>query len=213
MMTIEDFGARVASVWEGLHPVTRNLFERALVSAPPPLPPLSQPGATVSMTPYNARAEWELSRLLAALDERATERGAAALSLEQTQELRRMTETCALMLRNQARSAEVFAQLLERALRSRDYTRVDELADMFASRVAPSETCEMARHMNPAVRAIAQEALLHLPTSVLVELLGDPVDADVARDAIQRQADEMDSEEACWIMNALRGAEVSESDF
>lgn len=210
-MMIEDFGARVASVWEGLRPATRHLLERALVSAAPP--PVTSTGGAGMLTPYDARAEWELSRLLAALDERATERGATALSVEQSQELRRMTDTCALMLRNQARSAEVFAQLLERALLARDYARVDELADMLAPRIAPNETCEMARHPNPSVRAIAQEALLHLPTSALVELLGDPVDADTARDALQRQADELDSEEACWIVNALRRAEASEDDF
>lgn len=208
-MMIEDFGARVASVWEGLRPATRNLVERALVSAPPPV--TSTGGA--GMMPYDARAEWELSRLLAALDERATERGATALSVEQSQELRRMTDTCALMLRNQARSAEVFAQLLERVLLARDYARVDELADMLAPRIAPNETCEMTRHANPSVRAIAQEALLHLPTSVLIELLGDPVDGDTARDALQRQADELESEEARWIINALRRAEASDHDF
>ncbi|HEX8472673.1 MAG TPA: hypothetical protein VF666_01445 [Pyrinomonadaceae bacterium] len=211
-MMIEDFGARVASVWDGLRPTTRSLVERALVSATT-IPPPQMSSATGIGTPYDARAEWELSRLLAALDERATEQGANALSVEQSHKLTRMTETCALMLRNQARSAEVFAQLLERALRAHDFARVDELADMLVSRVAPSENCEMARHANPAVRAIAQEGLLLRPTSVLVEMLGDPVDAEVARDALQRQADELESEEACWIVNALRRAEASEDDF
>ena len=28
-MTIEDFGARVVSVWQGLRPATRSLVERA----------------------------------------------------------------------------------------------------------------------------------------------------------------------------------------
>jgi hypothetical protein len=32
-MTIEDFGARVASVWQGLRPSTRSLVERALTTA------------------------------------------------------------------------------------------------------------------------------------------------------------------------------------
>ena len=108
---------------------------------------------------------------------------------------------------------EVFAQLLERALRSKDYARVDALADVMASRLAPSELCEMARHANPAVRAVAQETLLQLPTSVLVALLGDPVDADVARSALESQADEYESEEARFVVNALEQVDADEEDF
>jgi hypothetical protein len=96
----------------------------------------------------------------------------------------------------EARSSEVFAQLLERALRVKDYARVDALADVMSARLAPSELCETARHPNPAVRAVAQEALLQLPTSTLVSLLGDPVDAETARNALESQADEYESEEA-----------------
>lgn len=205
---MEDFGARIASVWKGLRPTTRNLVERALVSTPMPSAASVRTGAS-----YDARAEWELSRLLAALDDRATEPGAAALSVEQTRELRRMAETCALVLHKEARSAEVFGQLLERALRSSDYARVDTLADTISARLAPSEVCELARHANVAVRAISQEALLQTPTAVLVDLLSDPVDSDVARDALERQADELGSEEARWIVNALEAADAAEDDM
>lgn len=208
-MMIEDFGARVASVWEGLRPATRHLVERALASPSVPQA-VAVHGAN---TPYDARAEWELSRLLAALDERAGERGTTALSGEQALELRHMSETCALVLRNQAHTAEVFAQLLERALRSHDYKRVDELADTLTARVAPSETCEMARHPNPSVRAIAQEALLQMPPSVVAELLGDPLDAEIARDTLERQSDELELEEARWILGALERADALEDDF
>jgi len=210
-MTIEDFGARVASVWQGLRPATRTLVERALAAQP-------HAAAAHAMAPrpdaaYDARSEWELSRLLAALDERAAEKGSDALSAEQSRDLLRMAETCATVLHRGARSAEVFAQLLERALRSKDYARVDALADVMASRLAPSELCEMARHANPAVRAVAQETLLQLPTSVLVALLGDPVDADVARAALESQADEYESEEARFVVNALEQVDADEEDF
>ena len=210
-MTIEDFGARVVSVWQGLRPATRSLVERALSAQP-------HAAAAHAATPrpdaaYDARSEWELSRLLAALDERAAEKGSAALSDEQSSALLRMAETCATVLHRGARSAEVFAQLLERALRSKDYARVDALADVMASRLAPSELCEMARHANPAVRAVAQETLLQLPTSVLVALLGDPVDADVARAALESQADEYESEEARFVVNALELVDADEEDF
>ncbi|MGH9901621.1 MAG: hypothetical protein ACRD68_07385, partial [Pyrinomonadaceae bacterium] len=196
-------------VWEGLRPTTRSLLERALSSAASaPQPPAARAGAS-----YDARAEWELSRLLAALDDRASETGTAVLSEAQAHELGRMAETCALVLQNEARSAEVFAQLLARTLRTRDYSRIDALADKISARLAPSEVCELARHPNPAVRAIAQEALAQAPTPALVELLGDPVDSDVARDALERQAEEYGSEEARWIVSALERADAAEDDM
>ena len=210
MIIIEDFGARVASVWQGLRPSTRSKVERALST------PIPQPATGVTAarreTVYDARSEWELSRLLAALDERAAEGGADALSAEQSRALRRMSETCAAVLNREARSSEVFAQLLERALRARDYARLDEVADVMTARLAPTELCETARHVNPAVRAVAQEALLQLPTSVLVALLGDPIDAEVARVALECQADEYESEEARLIVHALEQVDAEE-DF
>ncbi|MGB8508329.1 MAG: hypothetical protein WCD76_07985, partial [Pyrinomonadaceae bacterium] len=82
-MTIEDFGARVASVWQGLRPSTRTLVERALLVTQAPS------GAFIAATPrastsYDARSEWELSRLLAALDERATETMTGVLDADQS---------------------------------------------------------------------------------------------------------------------------------
>ena len=210
MIMIEDFGARVASVWQGLRPSTRSLVERALST-----PPTQAAAATASRREnvYDARSEWELSRLLAALDERAAEEDSVALSTEQSRELRRMSETCAAVLNREARSSEVFAQLLERALRAHDYARVDEIADVMTARLAPSELCETARHINPAVRAVAQEALLQLPTAMLVALLGDPVDAETARAALESQADEYESEEARIVVNALMQVDEAEEDF
>lgn len=207
-MMIKDFGAQVENVWRGLRPVTRSLVEQAMRAAqatadgPPPV-----------RTNYDPCSEWELSRLLAALDDRAGSTTAMALSTEQARELGRVAETCARVLHREARSAEVFGQLLERALRAHDYARVDTLADVLSSRLAPGETCELVRHANPAVRAIAHEALLLLPTGALVSLLGDPVDAEIARDALEHQADEFDSEEARWVVNALDNAEASQDDL
>jgi hypothetical protein len=144
---------------------------------------------------------------------RAVEQTGAALSDEQTRDLVRVAETCASVLHRQARSAEVFSQLLGRALSAKDYARVDALADVMTARLAPTELCEMARNANPAVRAVAQEALLQLPTSTLVSLLGDPVDADTARYALESQADEYESEEARVIVHALEQVEEDDEDF
>src|SRR4051812_37392748 len=211
-MTIEDFGARVASVWQGLRPSTRNLVERALTT-PANAPQTAAANASRTDSAYDARSEWELSRLLAALDERADEKTGSRLSDEQSRELLRVAETCASVLHRQARSAEVFSQLLVRALRAKDYGRVDALADVMTARLAPSELCEMARDPNPSVRAVAHESLLQLPTATLVSLLGDPVDADTARSALESQADEYDSEEARIIVHALEQVEADDEDF
>lgn len=205
-MTIQDFGGQVVSAWEGLRPATRNLVERALLSAS------ATPAAGRTNLPYDARAEWELSRLLAALDNRARGAEALDLSAEQLRELRRMAETCVAVLQNEARSAEVFAQLLKRAFRLCDYRRVDALADMLMARSAPSEMCELARDRDAAVRAIAQEALMQASASALVELLSDPVDSNIARQALKRQAEEYDSEEARWIINELARTDVSKDE-
>jgi hypothetical protein len=200
-MTMEELGGRVASVWAGLRPTTRSLFERALQSS-------ANAPAARNANPYDARAEWELSRLLTALDDRVHDQGARSLNFEQTRELGRMAETCALVLHAEARSAEVFAQLFERALAAHDYARVDMLADTLAVRMPPSEVCELARHMNPAVRALAFESLAQAPTTTLVELLADPVDAEVAREALAAQAYDYGSDEARWLLHALEHADA-----
>jgi hypothetical protein len=205
-MMIEDFGARVASVWEGMRSTTRSLIVGALQT-----PNAGTTSTARSGSSYDARADWELSRLLAALDERAVEAG-AALNAEQARELRRMAETCAVVLQHQTQSAEVFAQLVERAFGLHDYARIDALADALAARFAPSEVCELARFPHVVVRALAQEALAQSPTTLLIGLLADPVDADVARDALERQADEYGSEEARQIVRLLDQADLLEDE-
>ncbi len=205
-MTIQNLGGQVASVWEALLPTTRKLVERALLST------ATSSGARANV-PYDARAEWELSRLLTALDERAAEAGTLALNPEQLRELLHMAAVCVTVLRNEARSAEVFAQLLKRALHLCDYRCIDSLADTLTARLAPSEVCELARAPDLAVRIIAQEALMQMPTSALVELLGDPVDSRIAREAIKRQAEEYGSEEARWVVNEFIRTDASEDEI
>jgi hypothetical protein len=204
-MTIEDFGAQVASVWEGLRSTTRSL----IVSA------LQQPAATTGQARgsarYDARADWELSRLLSVLDERAAEAG-ASMNTEQSSGLNRMAEVTASVLESQTQSAEVFTQLVARAYRLRDFKRIDALADALSTRFAPSEVCELARSNHAVVRALAQEALAQSQTTTLLQLLSDPIDAEIARDALERQATEYDSELARQVVNALNQADENEED-
>jgi len=144
----------------------------------------------------------ELSRFLDALDDRATEAG-LALGSEKESRLRRVADTCAQVLQEKTQSAEVFAQLVRRAESQRDYKRIDALADALNTRFAPSEICELARADDVFVRELANEALARFPTSVLITLLGDPVDSEVAREALRRQVIEYGSEDARQIVNAL----------
>src|SRR5438876_1179567 len=113
-----------------------------------------------------------------------------------------VADTCASVLQEKTQSAEVFAQLVRRAESQRDYKRIDSLADAL-TRFAPSEICELARADNLFVRELANEALARFPTSVLLSLLGDPVDTEVAREALRRQVIEYGSDEARQIVNAL----------
>jgi hypothetical protein len=195
-LVIEDFGGRVATVWSELRPATRNLVERALQPSP------TSAGALARNLPYDARADLELSKLLTALDERALETD-ASLGNEKSDKLRAVADTCAAVLLEKTQSADVFTQLVERAHSQHDYKRIDALADALSSRFAPSEICELARSQNIVVRALAQESLVQLPTSVLVGVLHDPVDSAFARDALRRQAVEYGSEEARQIVIAL----------
>jgi hypothetical protein len=201
---MDDFGGRLASVWSELRPTTRGLVERALQT---PSAPLAR-NRNAPNAPYDARADHELSRLLAALDERALEPG-ASLAAEKETQLRHIADTCAAVLQEKTRSAEVFAQLVRRADSQRDYARIDALADALMG-FAPSEICELARAQDVVVRALAHEALAQFPTSVLIGLLSDPVDSEIARDALHRQAQDYGSEEARQIVNAL--AQVDGSD-
>jgi len=190
---IEDFGPRVKSAWNGLRPATRSLLERAWKS--PSSATLARAGA------YDPRTDRELSELLAALDERAER--PESLPDEPTRQAVQLAEACAQMLTEQTQSAEVFAQLIQRAHSRREYGRLDELANAMSQRLAPSELCDLARSGNVVVRALAHEVLAQAPTSLLAALLHDPVDAEVARVVLERQAHEFGFEEAKRLLRQL----------
>jgi hypothetical protein len=204
---MEDFGGRLASVWSELRPTTRGLVERAL-QAPNAAPPQVR---NTQNLPYDARADHELSLLLSALDERTLEND-GSLETDQGKQLRHIADTCAEVLQDKTRSAEVFAQLVHRADNHRDYARIDALADGL-NRFAPSEICELARSEDVVVRALANEVLAQFPTPILVGLLGDPVDSEIAREALRRQALDYGSEEARQIVNALDQINMNQEDL
>ncbi|HEY8203473.1 MAG TPA: hypothetical protein VIF81_02010 [Pyrinomonadaceae bacterium] len=190
---IEDFGQRVQTAWNGLRPATRSLLERAWKSPSSATP--ARGGA------YDPRTDRELSELLAALDERAER--PESLPDEPTKRAVQLADACAQMLTDQTQSAEVFAQLIQRAHSRREYGRLDELANAMSQRLAPSELCDLARSGNVVVRALAHEVLAQAPTSLLAALLHDPVDAEVARVVLERQAHEFGFEEAKRLLRQL----------
>jgi len=196
---IDDFGGRIASVWSELRPATHGLVDRALQAA--------DTGAQTTRTfHYDARADLELSRFLAALDATLQDRTAAKTDLLDADtggKLKSVADTCATVLQEKTESAEVFAQLVRRAETQKDYKRIDTLADALTSRFPPSEICELARSEDVIVRELANEALARCPVSTLCGLLNDPVDAETARSALRRQVAEYDSDEARRLLSAL----------
>jgi hypothetical protein len=194
-LIIDDFGSRIATAWSQLRPATRGLVERAVHAA-------ASPTQAARNFQYDARADLELSRFLAALDDRAAEK-TDALDAEKGGKLKSIADTCAAVLLEKTESAEVFTQLVRRAEIQKDYRRIDTLADALGARFPPSEVCELARSENLIVRELANEALARCPISVLAGLLNDPVDAETARAALRRQVVEYGSEEARQIVNVL----------
>lgn len=190
-MMIKDFGAQVESIWEGLRPVTKKLLVGALQAK-------TENSATTSAQKfsYDTQSDWELSRLLSALDEQAKDADVAE-NPEKLSELQKLTETCISVLETQSESAEVFIQLAERALAKRDYREIDRLADMLAERFSVGEMCEIARQTShPAIRAIAMETIALMPVEEILPMLDDPIYEDIARVALEMKAFEYESEDA-----------------
>ena len=197
-MMIKNLGPRVVSVWEGLRPMTKKMLERAVQSA----------GGTPQAVPaqkfsYDAHSDWELSRLLTALDEQVKD-PAVRKDPEKLEEISQLAETCVSVLETQTESAEVFIQLAERILKKNDYGKLDKLSDRLLERFSAGEIAEIVRSTDVAqVRAIAYETLALIPASSLLPLLDDPVYAEIAINAMEQKAFEYDSEEAREILERI----------
>jgi len=188
-MMIKNLGAGVATVWEGLRPVTKKMLVGAMHASSST--PATNPLQTFS---YDAHADWELSRLLTALDEQSK---TAARNTDILNEISQLADTCVRVLEAQTGSAEVFIQLAERAIKQHDYNKLDKLADRLAERFSSGEIAEIVRQTDiPQIRAIAYETLALLPVPAILPLLDDPLYQDIAANALEQKAYEYDSEEA-----------------
>lgn len=193
---IKEFGGTVASIWEGLRPVTKKMLVGALQA--------SKTGPANIPTPkfsYDAHADWEVSRLLSALDEQSRtieiRKDIAKLT-----EITRLADTCVLVLESQSASAEVFIQLAERAIKDNDYNRLDKLADHLTERYSAGEIAEVVRQTDmPQIRAVAYETLAMMPIPNLLPLLDDPLYAGIAAASLEQKAYEFDSDEAREILD------------
>jgi len=201
-MTIKDFGGRVATVWEGLRPMTRNMLVGALQTGSVVTPASKSPKFS-----YDAHADWELSRLLSAIDEQSRTADAQKDS-KKLNEMTQLADMCANVLETQTGSAEVFIQLAERALRRHDYKKLDGLADRLAQKFSAAEIAEIIRQTeSPQIRAIAYETLATMSVGSVAPLLNDSLYADIAAAALEQKAFEYESEEAKEVL------EMFDQDF
>jgi hypothetical protein len=188
-MTIKELGGKVASVWDGLRPVTKKMLVGLMKTD-------DAPASQAPKFYYDAHADWEVSRLLSALDEQSSTSEARKDSTKYN-EIKEFAEMCARVLESQSASAEVFIQLATRAIRDNDYRRLDRLADNLAARYAAPEVAEVVRQTEmPQIRAVAYETLAMMPVENLVPLLDDPLYSGIAAASLEQKAYEFDSDEA-----------------
>lgn len=195
---IKELGRRVASVWDGLRPMTKKMLVGALQSSTP-----TSTTSKATKFSYDAHADWEVSRLLTALDEQSRKTSVRKNSAKLA-EISQLADACARVLETQSASAEVFIQLAERVIRENNFDRLDKLADRLAERYSAGEIAEIVRQTElPQIRAIAYETLSMLPIPSIMPLLDDPLYADIAAGALEQKAYEFDSEEARDILDQL----------
>jgi len=198
-MMIKNFGARVVSVWEGLRPMTKKMLVGAMQAN------VAVPTQTFS---YDAHADWEVSRLLSALDEQATD-AEILKDAEKLSEIKHLAETCADVLESKTESAEIFIQLADRALNRNNYKKIDKLTDILSTRFSVGEMCEIVRQtVNPAIRALGYETLALVPVVNLLPLVDDPFYQEIVRNVLEQQAFEYESEEARAILEQLEFEEL-----
>jgi hypothetical protein len=188
-MIIKNLGKSVTKVWEGLRPLTQKMLVGAMS-----VPIQSQKFS------YDNHTDWELSRLLIALDERLKE-PEIRKSTKKLGEINQLISTCIGVLQAQTESAEVFIQLAERALQDRDYVQIDTLADIMTERFSVGEMCEIVRQAeNPAIRAIAMETIALMNVEEIIPSLEDPIYQDIARNGLTLKAMEYGSMEARQVL-------------
>lgn len=159
---------------------------------------------------YDAHADWELSRLLTALDEQAKDKNSE--TSENISEINHLAEVCAGVLESQTETAEVFIQLAKRVLARSDYNKFDQLADVLFERFSTGEMAEIIRQTDLAqIRAICFETLAIMPVSLIVPLLDDPLYFEIACLVLEQQAVEFENEDAGYALEQMDFVFLSDS--
>lgn len=192
-MINKNFGTQVVDIWEGMRPMTKKMLVGAMKT---------NNFANKQKITYDAHADWELSRLLTALDEQVKDK--KSKTLENLSEINQLAEVCANVLESQTETAEVFIQLAKRVLARNDYHKFDHLGDVLFDRFSAGEIAEIIRQTNMAqIRAICFETLAVLPVTLIVPLLDDPLYFEIGCMVLEQQAIEFENEEASDILEQI----------
>ncbi|MDQ3635575.1 MAG: hypothetical protein M3405_13855 [Acidobacteriota bacterium] len=192
-MINKNYGTQVVDIWEGMRPMTKKMLVGAMKT---------NNFANKQKITYDAHADWELSRLLTALDEQAKDK--KSKTLENLSEINQLAEVCANVLESQTETAEVFIQLAKRVLARNDYHKFDHLGDVLFDRFSAGEIAEIIRQTDLAqIRAICFETLAILPVTLIVPLLDDPLYFEIGCMVLEQQAIEFENEEASDILEQI----------
>ena len=187
----KNFGTRVENVWKDLRPITKEFLVGVLKTKKNP---------KKQNVSYDAHSDWELSRLLGALDESSDkERNSADVK-----EMNRLADICVSVLEDKTVSAEIFIQLAKRALKRNDFSKIDKLADVLHARFPASEIIEIVRQTDVAqISAISYETLAIMPVSSIVPHIKDPLYFEIACNVLDQQANEFQNPEAKQVLARL----------
>ncbi len=193
---IKGLGLQVENAWKNLRPMTKEMLVRVMK-------PQKQALRNKNYS-YDPHADWEISRLLDALDLEAVASKVGQQPQKSLVEINDLAEACASVLESKTESAEIFIQLAKRALSRNDYNKIDRLSNVLMERFSASEIAEVIRQTEaPQVRAIAYETLAVMSTSSIKPLLKDPLYFEIACNVLEQQAVEFEKDEAALILEQL----------
>ncbi len=186
-MMIKNLGIQVEDVWKNLRPMTKKMLVGVMETNKKKRKPNFS---------YDAHADWELSRLLTALDKESVS-SKVSKDTGNLKSINHLAEVCANVLEEKTESAEIFIQLAKRALAKNNYFKIDELSDILLGRFLASEVAEVVRQTDtPQIKAIAYETLAVMSVSVVAPLVKDPLYFEIACTVLEQQAVEFENEQA-----------------
>ena len=186
----KGFGTRIENVWKDLRPVTKEFLVSVLEKKTP----------KKKIPSYDAHSDWELSRLLDAIDA-STHNKTDTIDVKS---VIRLAEICVNVLENKTVSAEIFIKLAKRALNRNDFAKIDKLADVLYERFSVGEIFEIIRLTNIAqISAISYETLALMPVASIVPHVKDPLYFELACNVLDQQANEFQNPEAKQVLARL----------